>query len=74
MEEVVFVLTVIAWTGAIGFGLTEIAWNGKSQFWPLLERLGMEEVGFGLSRMAWNEGSQFWPAWNCMEWRKLIFT
>jgi hypothetical protein len=74
MEEVGFVLTVIAWTGAIGFGLTEIAWNGKSQFWPLLERLGMEEVGFGLSRMAWNEGSQFWPAWNCMEWRKLIFT
>jgi hypothetical protein len=71
MEEVGFVLTGIAWTGANRFWPN---WNGKSQFWPLLEQLGMEEVGFGLSRMAWNGGIQFWLDWNCMEWRKLTFT
>jgi hypothetical protein len=34
MEEVSFVLTGIALTGANRFCLTGIAWNIKSQFWP----------------------------------------
>jgi hypothetical protein len=57
-----------------GFGLTGMAWNGGSQFWPdwrglewkksvlaCLAWLGIEEVGFGLTGMAWNEDSRAWP-------------
>jgi hypothetical protein len=56
----------------IGFGLTGMAWNGKSQFWPdwsglewrksvlaCLEWPGMEEVSFGLTGIAWNGRSWF---------------
>jgi hypothetical protein len=66
----------------VGFGLTGIAWNGGSQFWPnwkglewrksvlaSLEWLVMEEVGFGLTGIAWNRISQSWLAW--MAWNKI---
>jgi hypothetical protein len=59
MEEVGFVLTGIAWTGANRFWPN---WNGlewKKSVLVGLKRLGIEEVGFGLSRTAWNGGSQF---------------
>jgi hypothetical protein len=51
----------------VGFGLTGMAWIGRSQFWldwnglewrkrilALLKRLGMGDVCFGLTGMAWN--------------------
>jgi hypothetical protein len=58
----------------VGFGLSGMAWNGGSWFWPdwngsewrkfvlaKLKWLEMKEVSFGLSGMAWNGGIRFWP-------------
>jgi hypothetical protein len=42
----------------ISFGLTGIAWNGKSQFWP--DWNGLE----------WRK--PFWPVLNGLEWRNSV--
>jgi hypothetical protein len=42
-----------------GFRLTEMDWNGESQFWPDWNWFGLEEVGFGLTGIVWNGGSRF---------------
>jgi hypothetical protein len=64
----------------VGFGLTGIAWNGGSRFWPdwnsldwqkpvltKLEWLVMEKIGLGPTGTARKKGIRFWPVWNGME-------
>jgi hypothetical protein len=53
-------------------GLTGIAWNGGSRFWPDWNGLEVriEEICFGLNGLAWNGGSQFWPGCTGMAWNE----
>jgi hypothetical protein len=57
----------------VGFGLTGMACNGRSQLLASLEWLGTEEVRFGQTGMALNRGSRFWPDWKGLDWRKSVF-